>query len=100
MTAREEEVLRMLRNGIPKDRWGGLDVVASLDTMREAAALIEELRGGREKLREALKSARAQTAALVPDNAAPDDDTDQQIGFRNAIGQAVWFMDEALKASQ
>lgn len=55
MTARAELIAR-LREGIPADRWGGLDTTATLRTMCEAADALEALSTptGEAGMREAL----------------------------------------------
>jgi hypothetical protein len=57
--------------------------------LREAATLITSLR-----------EARAEIAALVPDDRDPMDDTDNQAGFRNAINHALQIIDAALNPSR
>jgi hypothetical protein len=62
----------------------------------EARSALLALEGERDAQREA----RAEIAALVPDDADPGDDTDNQAGFRNAIEQALHLIDAALSSSE
>lgn len=57
--------------------------------LSEAASVILSLQG-----------ARAEIAALVPDDADPGDDTDNQAGYRNAIEHALQLIDAALSSSE
>jgi hypothetical protein len=47
-----------------------------------------------------LREARAEIAALVPDDRDPMDDTDNQVGFRNAINHALQIIDAAFNPSR
>jgi hypothetical protein len=47
-----------------------------------------------------IRIARAEIAALVPDDRDPMDDTDNQAGFRNAIDHVLQIIDAALNPSR